>query len=82
MGRWPRRFARRGQKRMRPLDPLRLAEMLQGLEGHFVAIKDGEVRAVHRTPDGLHLALIDGDITDATILRVPDFNEPELVGFG
>jgi hypothetical protein len=56
--------------------------MLQGLEGHFVAIKDGEVRAVHRTPDGLHLALIDGDITDATILRVPDFNEPELVGFG
>ena len=67
---------------MRPIPPVRLAELLQGLEGHFVAIKDGEVKAAHRTPDGLHLALMERDIEDATILRVPDFDEPELVGFG
>ncbi len=67
---------------MQPLSPVRLAELLQGLEGQFVAIKDGEVKAAHRTPDGLHLALMERDVKDATILRVPDFNEPELVGFG
>jgi hypothetical protein len=82
MGRWSRRIARRGARKMAPLDPVRLAEILRGYEGHFVAIRDGEIRAAHRTPDGLHLALIEHDIVDATILRVPDFNEPELVGFG
>ncbi|MDQ3914574.1 MAG: hypothetical protein M3323_04470 [Actinomycetota bacterium] len=67
---------------MPSIDPIRLRDLLQGFEGSWVAIKDGQVEAASSTPDGLQVQLVGKRIRGATILRVPDFDEPELVGFG
>src|SRR5215212_20148 len=74
-----RRPRRRG---IRPMEPVRLAEKLRGFEGNWVALKGGEVVAAGRTADVVMKEIRSRRIEDATILRVPGEDEPELVGLG
>jgi uncharacterized protein DUF5678 len=67
---------------IKPMEPIKLAEKLQGFEGNWVALKAGEVVAAARTPDRVVKELRSKQIEDATILRVPGEDEPELVGLG
>jgi hypothetical protein len=67
---------------VRALTPVRVAEDLSGLAGMWVAIKDGEVVEVGRTPDAVGMKLRARQIRDAAILRVPGEGEPDLVGIG
>lgn len=58
---------------------------VDGLEGKWVAVKDGEVVAADDTMDGLLLRLHESQrpgVRNATVLRVPPRDEPELVGLG
>jgi len=48
----------------------------------WVAIKDGEVVEVGRTPAAVGMKLRARQIRDAAILRVPGEGEPDLVGIG
>ncbi len=64
------------------LAPVRMSDLLRGFEGNWVALKGGEVILAAETPDRLHAELVGRRITGATVLRVPDLSEPELVGFG
>ncbi|HVM15594.1 MAG TPA: hypothetical protein VM287_14860 [Egibacteraceae bacterium] len=66
-------------RKMRPVD---LAEELRQCAGKWVALKGGRVVEVRETPYALVMALHERGIDDATILRAPASNEPELVGFG
>lgn len=50
--------------------------------GAWVAMKDGAVVEARPTPYELIRALYERNITDTTIVRIPDTNEPELVGLG
>lgn len=50
--------------------------------GLFVALKNGEVVEAAQTPYELIAALHRRQISDSTIIRVPDPQEPELVGWG
>lgn len=83
VGRWKGRglFGRRS--RLSPTSaPVPIADLVRGFEGNWVAIKDGDVVAARPTPDALHMEIRGTDKADALILRVPDHDEPELVGFG
>lgn len=64
------------------MEPVRLADAIRAYPGKWVAIKNGQVVEARDTPDQLVLALHDRDIRDATIIRSPDEDEPELVGLG
>jgi hypothetical protein len=66
------------------MEPLRLSEMLQGLEGKWVAIKDGEVVEAADNADALFRRLRSKQIRGASVLRVPTEkeHEAELVGLG
>ena len=66
------------------MEPLRLSEMLRGLEGKWVAIKDGEVVEAADSADALFKRLRSKQIRDASVLRVPTEkeHEAELVGLG
>jgi Family of unknown function (DUF5678) len=66
------------------MEPLRLSEMLRGLEGKWVAIKGSEVIDAADTPDALFKRLRSKRIRDASVLRVPTEQEhqAELVGLG
>jgi hypothetical protein len=66
-------------RKMRPVD---LAEELRQCAGKWVALKGGRVIEVRETPYALVMALHDQGIGDATVIRAPGPNEPELVGFG
>ena len=50
--------------------------------GSWVALKDGVVVDARRTPYELMTALHERGITDTTVIRAPDLDEPELVGLG
>ena len=66
------------------MEPLRLSEMLRGLEGKWVAIRDGEVVEAADSADALFKRLRSKQIRDARVLRVPTEkeHEAELVGLG
>jgi Family of unknown function (DUF5678) len=66
------------------MEPLRLSEMLRGLEGKWVAIKSGKVVAAADSADALFKRLRSRQIRDASVLRVPTEQEhqAELVGLG
>ncbi len=66
------------------MEPLRLSEILRGLEGKWVALKDGKVIAAADTPDALFKRLRSKQIRDTSVLRVPTEQEhkAELVGLG
>jgi hypothetical protein len=64
------------------MEPLRLPEILEGLEGLWVAIKDGRAVESAKTPEKLVENLRRRNLQGATILRVPERGEPELVGLG
>lgn len=60
-----------------------LADTVRGCEGKWVAIRpDGTIAEVADTPYRLTMMLHEREIRDASILRVPSEDEPELVGFG
>jgi hypothetical protein len=80
--RWLRRLIGKGSKSLRQMEPIRLSEQLSGLDGQWVAIKDGRVVAAQSTVDALRLHLHERDIVGTSMLRVPGREEPELVGFG
>ncbi|HEX9776118.1 MAG TPA: DUF5678 domain-containing protein [Actinomycetota bacterium] len=63
------------------MKPVTLSAALGGLAGKWVAVKNGQPIAVSSTPDELYMHLHQKGIRDATILRVPAENEPEIVGF-
>lgn len=50
--------------------------------GMWVAIVDGRVVEARANPHALAVALHDRSIQQATILRCPAIDEPELVGLG
>jgi Family of unknown function (DUF5678) len=66
------------------MEPLRLSEMLRGLEGKWVAIKDGEVVEAADNADALFKRMRSKRIQDASVLRAPTEkdHEAELVGLG
>jgi hypothetical protein len=64
------------------MEPVRLAEKLRGFEGQWVALKGGKVIVAGPTPDSVVKQLRSNRIEDATVLRVPAKDEPELVGLG
>jgi hypothetical protein len=64
------------------MEPVKLAEKLRGFEGQWVALKGGKVIVAGRTPDSVVKQLRGKQIQDATVLRVPAEDEPELVGLG
>lgn len=59
-----------------------IAEAQREYAGAWVALKDGHVVEARRTPYELVQVLHERDITDTAIVRIPDLNEPELVGLG
>ena len=67
---------------MRQMEPALLAESFRGLEGKWVALKDGVVIAAGDTPDALYQDLHSRQLRGTTILRVPGEQDPELVGLG
>lgn len=67
---------------LRKMSPVDLSEELRQCAGKWVAVKGGRVVEVRETPYALVMALHERGIDDATILRAPASNEPELVGFG
>lgn len=64
------------------LEYVRLAELIRGFEGKWVAISGQQVVAAHETADQLILTLQIKSMMDALILRVPAEDEPEMVGLG
>ena len=63
-------------------EPVRLTDALEGYEGRWVALKDGEVIAAQDTFDHLYHYLHANQIRGATIMRAPAEGEPEMVGLG
>ncbi|MFN2525464.1 MAG: hypothetical protein ABR505_04275 [Actinomycetota bacterium] len=78
---WIARALRRASSVQR-MKPVRLFDDLRGLEGQWVALKDGRVIAARETPDALHMEIHGRQLRNCTVLRVPAADEPELVGFG
>jgi hypothetical protein len=66
----------------RKMGPIDLADELRQCAGKWVALKAGKVVEVRETPHALVMALHERGIEDATVLRAPAANEPELVGLG
>jgi hypothetical protein len=59
-----------------------IAEAQEQFAGAWVAMKDGKIVEARRTPYELIQTLHERDITNTTIVRIPDTDEPELVGMG
>ncbi len=59
-----------------------LGELLRGLDGKWIAIKDHQVVAAAETPYALVSSLREKGIGGAAIIRAPAVEEPEMVGFG
>jgi hypothetical protein len=59
-----------------------IPEIQREYAGSWVALKDGVVVDARPTPYELVSALHERGITDTTIIRAPDHDEPELVGLG
>jgi hypothetical protein len=59
-----------------------IADIQGEYPGLFVALKNGEVVEAATTPYALIAALHTRGISNSTIIRVPDPQEPELVGWG
>jgi hypothetical protein len=66
------------------MEPLRLSEILRGLEGKWVALRGDEVVAAAGSADALFRQLRSKRVLDASVLRVPTEQEhkAELVGLG
>lgn len=64
------------------MQPLPLADVIRHYAGLWVAVKRGEVVETAETPGLLSLRLHERQITDATVIRSPLLDEPELVGLG
>ena len=66
------------------MEPLRLSEILRGLEGKRVALRGDEVVAAAGSADALFRQLRSKRVLDASVLRVPTEQEhkAELVGLG
>jgi len=66
------------------MEPLRLPELLRGLEGKWVALRNGKVVDAATTSDALFKRLRARQIRDATVMRVPSEHDhgAELVGIG
>lgn len=66
------------------MEPLPLPDLLQGLEGKWVALRDGKVIEVADSSDALFRRLRSKRIRDAAVMRVPSEREhgAELVGLG
>jgi hypothetical protein len=83
---WRAIASRRRVSDMAANEPVDLASRLQGFQGKWVAVKDGEVVAAAETMDRLLLTLHESQrgpaVRNATILRVPAEHEAELVGLG
>lgn len=62
--------------------PVPLADLLRQHPGQWVAVKRGEVVEAAESPGLLVQRLHDREIRDATIVRAPFLNEPDLVGLG
>lgn len=75
-------FLQESNKTMMKMEPIGRADVLRGLGGKWVALQDNEVVEVQQTPDALYMALHGKQITGATVVRVPDDEEPEMVGLG
>ena len=58
------------------------SRLLHGFEGKWVAILDGEVVDAAETPYELVARLRSGGIKDASMIRAPALEEPEMVAFG
>jgi hypothetical protein len=58
------------------------ADILSQFSGKWVAVKGGRVIEAEQTPDKLYAVLHAKRTQGATIFRVPDEDEPELVGLG
>jgi hypothetical protein len=67
---------------VRTLEPIHLRRALKGLEGKWVALKDGVPVDAAPTPYELYMRLRHRGERGATIVRVPDLAEPEIVGLG
>jgi len=89
---WVRRVLRRRAERgdtplekevpVRSMEPIHLRRALKGLEGNWVALKDGEPIDAASSPYELYMKLKLKGARGATIVRVPDPAEPEIVGLG
>ena len=64
------------------LEAVHLADAIRDYAGLWVAVKKGEVVETAETPGLLSMRLHDREITDATVVRSPRLDEPELVGLG
>jgi len=85
---WWRKLKRRGYVDHVPgsgsegVTPVPLADLLREHPGQWVAVKRGEVVEAAESPGLLVQRLHDREIRDATIVRAPFLNEPDLVGLG
>lgn len=70
------------QERAGKLRAVQLADAIRDYAGLWVAVKNGQVVETAETPGLLSMRLFEREITDATILRSPRLDEPELVGLG
>ena len=70
--------------RVSTMEPLPLPELLNGLEGKWVALQEGKVIAAADTSDALFKQLRSKRIRNAAVLRVPTEGDhgTELVGLG
>lgn len=84
MSRWLRWPPKPRDRRVSKMEPLPLPELLKGLEGKWVALRDGKVIAAADTSDALFKRLRSKRIQDAAVMRVPAEPEhgTELVGLG
>lgn len=64
------------------VEPVKLADALEGYEGRWVALRGGKVIAAQDTFDRLYQYLHANQIRGATIVRAPAEGEPEMVGLG
>lgn len=79
---WLASLFRKKNERLGSMEPVRLAERLREYPGLWVAIVGNQIVDARETPDRLVQALSERDISNATIIRAPQLNEPELVGLG
>jgi len=55
---------------------------LAGFDGKWVALLDGEVVAASESPYDLSAKLREAGVKNASIIRAPGADEPEMVAFG
>ncbi|MDP9401933.1 MAG: hypothetical protein M3P85_01060 [Actinomycetota bacterium] len=67
---------------MAKVKPVDLAGAIRPFAGLWVAVKERQVVEAAETPGLLSKRLSERQIRDATIVRSPRLDEPELVGLG